>query len=236
MEVNLTKRIDTPEGRRFCPVVLGAGGRVKADWVMVSGREERHPEGTYYIDWTEDGTRRRTSVGTDATVAYNSRNRKQSELEAIAQGLVVTNPVEEETRLRLREAAKDFLEDIELSRQRKTWLGYCLSLKYFKQCCSKTFIEDIERKDLLRFVVFLRDQKELAPRTVYNKFCEILTFLQAQGVYGIAKGTEVTAAQEDAVEGMLNLIDFIQDSILEQGLATRDEIFPSQPSLFEEAA
>jgi hypothetical protein len=50
------------------------------------------------------------------------------------------------------------------------------------ECCSKTFVEDIERKDLLRFAVFLRDEKELAPRTVHNKFAEVLTFLDAQGV------------------------------------------------------
>lgn len=182
MDVNLTKRIDTPDGRRFCPVILGAGGRVKPDWVLVNGREEKHPAGIYYLDWYEDGTRRRVAVGADATAAYNSRNRKQSELEAIAQGLVVTDPVAEDPRAFLRAAAKDFLEDIHLSRQRKTWMGYCLSLKYFKQSCSKTYIEDIERKDLLRFTVFLRDEKDLSPRTVHNKFCEVLTFLQAQGV------------------------------------------------------
>lgn len=182
MQVNITKRIDTPEGRRFCPVILGAGGRVKPDWVLVDDRQEKHPEGTYYLDWTEDGVRRRIAVGTDATAAYNCRNRKQSELEAIAQGLEVTNPIEDDSRLRLRAAAEDFLEDIQLSRQRKTWLGYCLSLKYFKECCSKTYVEDIERKDLLRFAVFLRDEKELAPRSVHNRFAEVLTFLHAQGV------------------------------------------------------
>jgi hypothetical protein len=123
------------------------------------------------------------AVGTDATAAYNSLKKKQSELDAIARGLVVTDPVEDEnTRLRLRAAKADFLEDIQLSRQRKTWLGYCLSLTYFVECCSKTYVEEIERKDLLRFVVFLRDEKELAPRTVHNKFAELLTFLAAQGV------------------------------------------------------
>jgi hypothetical protein len=44
MQVNITKRIDTPDGRRFCPAILGAGGRVKPDWVMVNDRQERHPE------------------------------------------------------------------------------------------------------------------------------------------------------------------------------------------------
>jgi integrase/recombinase XerD len=41
------------------------------------------------------------SVGTDATAAYNCRNRKQAEWEAIAQGLEVTNPIEDDSRLRL---------------------------------------------------------------------------------------------------------------------------------------
>ena len=31
-------------------------------------------------------------------------------------------------------------------------------------------------------MVFLSDEKELAPRTVHNKFAELLTFLAAQGV------------------------------------------------------
>ncbi len=83
----------------------------------------------------------------------------------------------------LRRAAQaDFLEDIQLSRQRKTWLGYCLSLSYFIERCSKTYVEDIERKDLLPFAVVLRDEKELLPRTAHNKFAELLTFLAAQGV------------------------------------------------------
>jgi len=72
MDVNIAKRIDTPDGRRFCPVILGAGGRVRPDWVMVNGHQVNHPEGAYYLDWTEDGVRRRTAVGTDATVTVTS--------------------------------------------------------------------------------------------------------------------------------------------------------------------
>jgi len=183
MEVNITKRIDTPDGRRFCKVIFTPNGRIKPDWVEVDDRQERHPEGVYYLDWTEDGQRKRMAVGSDATAAYNSLKKKQSEFDAIARGLIVTDPMgEEDTRLRLRAAKSEFLEDIQLSRQRKTWLGYCLSLSYFTQCCSKTYVEEIDRKDLLRFVVFLRDERELAPRTVHNKFAEVLTFLAAQGV------------------------------------------------------
>jgi hypothetical protein len=180
--VHITKRIDTPDGNRYCPVVVGPKGRIKPDWAMVNGRQEKHPEGAYYLDWNEEGRRRRVSVGTDAAAAYNSRSRKQMELDAIASGLIVSNPIEDDTRLRIRSAVDDFLEEAQLIRQRKTWRGYCVSLRYFQESCDKCFLEEIERKDLLRFAAFLRDTKKLSRRTVHNKFADVLTFLQAQGM------------------------------------------------------
>ena len=182
MQVNITKRIDTPEGKRYCPVVVGPNGRVKPDWVMVNDRQERHPEGAYYLDWNEDGKRRRVSVGADAAAAFNSRVRKQRELDAIASGLFVSNPVDDDSRLRIQSAVADFLEEIQLTRHKKTWRGYRVSLGYFRESCEKCFLEEIDRKDLLRFAAFLRDTKKLAPRTVHNKFADVLTFLQAQGL------------------------------------------------------
>ncbi|HTW82011.1 MAG TPA: hypothetical protein VME23_20870 [Terracidiphilus sp.] len=119
MEVNITKRIDTPDGRRFSKVVFTPNGRIKPDWVMVNDRQEKHPEGAYYLDWTEDGQRRRMAVGTDAAAAYNSRARKQRELDAIATGLIVSNPIEDDSRLRIRSAVGDFLEEVQLTRQKK---------------------------------------------------------------------------------------------------------------------
>ena len=65
-EVNLTKRIKTPQGLRFCPVVISANGRVKPDYVLIGGKEQRHPEGAYYLEWREGGKRVRQSVGRDA--------------------------------------------------------------------------------------------------------------------------------------------------------------------------
>lgn len=55
---------------------------------------------------------------------------------------------------------------------------------------------------------------------------------QKRALVSITEGTTVTHEQEDAAEGMLNMLDFIQDSILEQGLATEEEIFPRLPQLF----
>jgi integrase/recombinase XerD len=48
-EISLTKRVRIKKGLRYCPVVLASDGRVKPDYVLVNGQQERHPEGSYYI-------------------------------------------------------------------------------------------------------------------------------------------------------------------------------------------
>lgn len=182
MEVNVIKRVITQNWDRYCTVVLNSSGRIKPDWVIVDGNPEKHPEGSYYLEWREDGRKKRLSVGNDATVAFNSKIRKQKELEARAQGLIVEAPKDEPDRARLRSAMTDFLTEIKLSRKDKTWRGYKVAFAYFQKSCDKTCAEDLQRIDLLRFVAYLRDKKKLSPRTVFNKFTCVMTFLDAQGL------------------------------------------------------
>jgi integrase/recombinase XerD len=182
MEVNLTKRIDTPEGRRYCPAIIAANGRVKPNWVLVNGRPEKHEAGIYYLEWRENGKRKRLSVGGDSDAAHQRQIRKLAELRALSQGLVVKDVEEEADKNHVKVAVHDFLEEVQLTKQDKTWRGYKIALKYFQESCDKTHLEDIQRIDLLRFSAFLRDKKKLAPRTVHNKFACVLTFLEAQGI------------------------------------------------------
>src|SRR2546425_9807357 len=86
-EVNLTKRVKTAQGLRYCPVALSANGRVKPDLVLVNGKEERHPEGADYLEWREGSKRVRLSVGKDAADASTRRLRKEAELNALNHGL-----------------------------------------------------------------------------------------------------------------------------------------------------
>lgn len=182
MEVNVTKRIETQTGSRYCPVVVNSSGRIKSDWVVVNGNQERHPEGSYYLEWREKGQRKRLSVGKDAVVAFNSQVRKVKELEARAEGLEVQLPKDDPNRAQLRSAMADFLKEIKLSRKDKTWRGYKVAFAYFQQSCSKKCADELERIDLLEFVAFLREKKKLAPRTVFNKFTCVMTFLESQGI------------------------------------------------------
>src|SRR6516165_2277857 len=182
---------------RYCPVVESALGRVKQDVVSVNGREERHPEGTYYIDYKVDGKRIRESVGTNAQEAAARRDQKQVELAAKNSGLVVQ---EEATKQSLRIAIAHYLEEIKLTKKPKTYAAYSTALEYFVESCSKVYLEDVERKDLLKFHAFLRDEKEQSARSCWNKFGNVMSFLKAQGVRGLAKKNDWPSFTEEEPE------------------------------------
>jgi len=183
-QVNLTKRVQTPLGMRYCAVVLSANGRVKPDYVRVNGHQERHPEGAYYLEWREGSKRVRLSVGKDAQDAETRRLRKEAELNAINNGVSVLP----ENGSGLRSVAAtvaDYLDEIKLTKKPKTLAAYSTALEYFTESCKKMNLEEIERGDLLKFSAFLRDEKQQSPRSVYNKFENVMTFLKSQGIRGL---------------------------------------------------
>jgi len=177
---NVAKRVRTDAGIRYCPVVLSANGRITPDTVLVNGIPERHREGSYYLEFYEGTKRRRVSIGKDAADATARRLRKEAELNAKNNGVAVATESKNARRV-LSAAISDYLEDTKLSRKRKTYAAYDLTLSYFAQCCSKMYVDEIERKDLLKFSEFLRDVKDQAPRSVYNKFENLMTFLKSTG-------------------------------------------------------
>jgi integrase/recombinase XerD len=185
-QCNVTKRIQTTKGPRYCPVVLSANGRIKPDVVLVRDREERHPEGAYYISWYEGKRLIRLSVGKDASTATARRLQKEAELNAVNNGIVVVPDNEENGHRSIATAVAEFLEETELSKKPKTLAAYTTSLNYFTESCPKLFLKDIDRKDLLKFSAFLREHKKQSPRSVYNKFENVMSFLKANGIRGLA--------------------------------------------------
>jgi len=184
-EVNLTKRVETPHGTRYCRVLLSANGRVKPDVVIVNGREERHPEGAYYLEWREGAKRVRLSVGKGAADASARWLRKEAELNAVNNGIAVVPENGDDGHRSVAAAVAEYLEETKLSKKPKTFAAYGTALAYFVDSCPKLFLEDIERRDLLKFCAFLREEKEQAPRSVYNKFENLMTFLKANGIRGL---------------------------------------------------
>jgi integrase/recombinase XerD len=186
-EVNLTKRIKTAQGLRFCPVMLSANGRVKPDLVLVNGKQEHHPEGAYYIEWYEGARRRRLSVGRNAADAQARRLAKEAELNAISHGIAIA-PQNSDGRVSLAAAIQDFLEEKSLQRKSKTHADYETALRYFQLSCPKQYLQDVTRRDLLSFTVYCRERLALSPRTVFNKFARIVAFLRAHKIKLHEKG------------------------------------------------
>ena len=193
-EVNLTKRIETSNGWRYCPVVLSPNGRVKPDVVVVGGVEERHPEGAYYIEWRDGTKRRRLSVGKNAADANGQRVRKEAELNAVNLGVALA-PTNGNGRRPLLAAVTDFLDTTKLTHKPRTYAAYKTALGYFTESCSKLHVEDVERKDMLKFTAFLRGEKEQAPRSAYNKFEIVMTFLRPKASVGSLERTTGLASR-----------------------------------------
>jgi len=201
--VNLTKRVMVNGGLRYCPVVEAANGRIRPDVVMVDGTEERHPEGSYYIDYREGEKRVRISVGKNAADAQSARLAKQAELNAVKAGLEILDApvmIGGQAKHSLAAAIASYLEDVKLSKKPKTYSAYSTALNYFAESCRKQFVEDIDRKDMLRFSAFLRDEKDQSPRSVYNKFESMMAFLKLQGVRGLVGKTDWPRFTEESPE------------------------------------
>jgi integrase/recombinase XerD len=197
-EVNLTKRVRTPYGLRFCPVVIAANGRVKPDYVLVADKEERHPEGAYYLEWYEGSRRVRRSVGKDASTAAARRYRQEQILSSKAAGIKLAD--EGTVGGLLGDAVATYLDEIKKTKKPKTYAAYSTALGYFLESCTKNRVTEIDRADLLQFSAFLRDTKKLQPRTVYNKFESIMSFLKTNGIRGLVGKNDWPRYVEDEPE------------------------------------
>ncbi len=197
--VNLTKRVQTDHGLRYCPVAQSANGRVKPDMVVVNGKEEKHEEGAYYLEWRKDGKRVRLSVGKDAADASARRLRKEAELNAVNNGVTVV-PNGQNGHRSLAAAVAEFLDETKLTKKPKTLAAYTTALHYFTESCHKQNLDEVDRRDLLKFSAFLRDEKKQAPRSVYNKFENVMTFLKANGIRGLVNKNDWPRYTEEEPE------------------------------------
>ena len=130
MKVNITRRIQFPEkGWRFLSVIRNLNGTIKGDWVLVNGKEERHPEhGRFYIDYLQDGKRVRRAAGSTPAEAMETATRQEKLLAAhraaSAAGLVIPIETDTATGRSLRLAVDDYLAEIKAHKKRKTYLAY----------------------------------------------------------------------------------------------------------------
>ena len=178
--VNILKYVKVGAKWRFANVVE-KNGKLVRDHVLISGFDEHHPEGTYYIEWYEIGNRRRRKAVRDFAAVVEEARRKAIEVEAVRAGVVETRSAPASipsARLGVGTAIDNYLEFIENHRSPRTYLTYRYTLNtLFRQSCTTQSVEDVSRGDILKFMTHCY-ALGLGHRTVYDKLVVVLQMLK----------------------------------------------------------
>jgi integrase/recombinase XerD len=134
--VNITKRVQIEgKGWRFCEVVFGGNRKIRPNVVLIDGREQVHPEGRYYIDFLQDGQRKRLAAGASAAEAATAADQQTRLLTAhkAATAAGISLPTKPAAGGRsLREAADTYLLEVQAHKKPKTFSAYqswdCITL------------------------------------------------------------------------------------------------------------
>jgi hypothetical protein len=204
--VRLRKNVKIGDNWRWCALATDSKERLLPDVVLVKGRRSTHKEGRYGVFWKEGGKNRSEPAGTDFAEAKATLRRRQARLNAQLAGVAVVPELAKSSRVRLEDAAEDFLAEVRTQRKRKTYLGYSSMLRNFLSSSTRVYLDQIERRDLIDFVAFLKAQKrgsesrDLSDRTIYNKFAMLISFLKAKGIRGLAAKRDWPRFTEQDVE------------------------------------
>jgi integrase/recombinase XerD len=197
--VNITKYIKQDGQWRFAPVAKRTSGGIHWDHVLVDGVPVHHPEGKYFIEWREDGARRRKSVGTIPSEVLGEAQRQRALLDAKAAGVEVAETENQPAsrQLLVTDAVKRYLRDIKMNKAKSTYDHYNQTLTLFKQSLTKATIDAVDRDDMMDFQEFLY-KKGLAARTVKHKTTIVASFLKTVGVQKLLrKGDWPRYTEED---------------------------------------
>jgi integrase/recombinase XerD len=185
--VNVIKRIKLGTKWPFAPVVE-RNGRIVRDQVWVSGREEHHPEGRYYLEWYESGRRRRKPVPAFEDVLQAARS-KSIELNARKAGILLeapqAAPAPQAARLTLASAIDQYLEYVRAQRSLRTYRTYRPTLDVLlRNSYTKIYVDEATREDLLKFMSDCF-RLGLGSRTVYDKLVVVLQLFKRNGKKGL---------------------------------------------------
>jgi len=210
----------TKNGRSsFCKPVYQSKGRLKPQYAMVKDEPEHHPDGVYYVRFgTGDGKQQFVLVGKDPYVALDKLAEKQRWLRERERGVVPqapSNPKPQKSRPTIEDAVKQYFKNLHSQgKDPKTVRAYTVAVDEFRESCSKQFIDEIGKQDLIDFMGWLREQppklrKDNTPRkprrsgdsnrTYFNKVNNVVIFLSAHGINRLLKKSEYPKFAEKPV-------------------------------------
>lgn len=183
--VNLLRKTKSDNGKWvFVPVQFYTNGRIKHD----------PRPGTFYLDWRENGKRKRKAVGTDPTLALAEYQRHEHRL-----ALGIPHPTATSEGRNLKTCVEEFLAEKKEHAAPKTHSAFCTALNYFLESCGRPTLEALTRDDVLAFKTFLKG-KGLSQRTIYNQYRLLISFLRAHGIEKLMKWGDAPVYVEEDVE------------------------------------
>ena len=180
--VNLIKQVKVNGKWRPATVLFDRKGRVRPDRVRVNGQDEAHPEGSYFIEWWDQGKRRREAAGANAQDAADKARVREAELTAARYGVIPPAPVIDAPppRVTLPAALDGYLDYVRDHRSLRTFRTYRPMLASFKACCPKPYVDQVERQDLLDFATQLMKQGQKG-KSIYNKLVVLSQVMKEHG-------------------------------------------------------
>jgi integrase len=210
----------TKNGRSsFCKPVYQSKGRLKPQYAMVNREPEHHKEGVYYLRFGTDGGKQQfVPVGKDPFVALDKLAEKQRWLRDWERHVVPQTPADskpESSRLSIDKAVEQYFKNLHSQgKDPKTIRAYKVAVEEFRKSCTKKFLDEIGRQDLIDFMGWLRKQppklrKGGTPRkprssgdpnrTYFNKINNVVIFLSAHGINRLLKKSEYPKFAEKPV-------------------------------------
>jgi integrase/recombinase XerD len=180
--VILLKQVKVGGKWRHARALFDTKGRVRRDRVRVRGQDELHPEGSYFIEWWDDGKRHLEPVGADAQDAAEQARIKQAELAAMRNGIIPQHQVVEsvQDRTTLSAALDSYKEYVQYHRSLRTFRTYRPILESFKKFCSKVYVDEVERQDFIDFATHLMKEGQKG-KSIYNKLVVLSQVMKQHG-------------------------------------------------------
>lgn len=169
--VNVLLRIRTDDGWVRVPVRKTAGG--KFIW-------DSSAPGVYYLEWYEDGRRRRARAGLRPAEVLQARRRKILELKgrATEKGRTIEGPIgPDEAPVPITATVESYLNHVKINQKLNTYRRYRSVLGHFRDYfSSKKYLNEIGRGDILEYRDF-RATLVASPVTLNTEVTMIRAFL-----------------------------------------------------------
>jgi len=189
--VKLLKQIKINGNWVRVPALYDSKGRIRRDHVRVNATDEVHTEGSYCIEFWDHGKRRRETVGPDAFTAAEKARIREAELSAMRHGIIPPRvvPAPEPERITVADAVKNYSEYIQYHRSLRTFRTYRPILASFRDLCTRTYIDEVERDDLLAFATSCLKHGQKG-KSIYNKLVVISQLLKQHGKSRLLKSAD----------------------------------------------